>query len=242
MFGKHSAGNQYKDIFDKLSYSNKVLLNEISDNVDRKKLNRIAKQNIATSIAASFLDYQNRNEPLENLLGPDISVFCNKMCENATKASVFEKLLAFIRNAAACSLILSAILLAVSLYKGNGFIIEGIAALQMSGGVLVSALCFPLFSYRDAMHMPGNIIFRRNAISTNGLLSMLGYALLCIVCVVIYKVVFWNFPTVLMVNGFGHFKLNIMAWVIVSAIVFTIFYVLESYTVKQNCDKANYTT
>jgi hypothetical protein len=210
------------------------MLNDISDCIDRKKLNRLAKQKILVSIAESVSDCQNRNESPENLLGTDINAYCDKMCENAPKARFIEKLLAFLRNATAISLFLSVIVLAVCVYKRSSLLIEGVTALQLVGGVLVSALCFPLICYRDAMRMPGNLVIPRNPVSHSNIISMVAYSLLCIVCTVAYALIFWIFPTVPILNGFSFFKLDVMAWVVISAAAFAVFYFLERYAVKRS--------
>ncbi len=239
MYVKHDAGKRYKDIFDSLNYGNKVILNELSDCMDQKSLNRLAKRQILTNAAASVLENQNKNEPTEAPLGADINVYCDRICEDAPKAGFIEKLLAFVRNTAAFSFILSVIVLAISIYNGYGVFPEGIFALKITGVALVSVLCFPLICYRDAMHMPGNLIIPRNAASAGSIISMVAYSLLCIVCTLIYAIVFWVFPSILMTSGFGSFRLDIMAWVITSAAIFAVFIGLERYAVKRNYNMNN---
>ena len=87
----------YNEVFDRLQYQNKAVMNEVFDYLKRKKLNRLAQKQILTEIAEMVLDCQNRDISIDALFEDNRDAFCDRMSETAPPASIAEKILSAVR-------------------------------------------------------------------------------------------------------------------------------------------------
>lgn len=227
----------YTAVFDQLKYHNKLVLNYVTDYFNKKKLNRMARQQILAEIADMVLDYQNRDVPIDTLFGDDREAFCDRLSENAPLASAAERLLAVLRDVAALSLSVSIITVIVSLADGSGMYLSGLRALQIAGGVVLAILYIPLACYKDALHMPNNLVIPSptdNAVQKNMLPLMILYSVVCITGVVLYAIFFWIYPGTLENSGLAAIRLNILIWLLASAVIFISSLFGEISTVTKN--------
>jgi len=226
-----TAGKKrYKDIFSRLVFRNKEKLNEISDNLDSKKLNRFSKTQILSNVADMVLDSQERGKPLDELFEKDLNAYCDKLSENAPRANRTERLLLALRNISAGPLIISVITMAAAVLGDGSASLDGIRALQLAGGAALYILCFPMVSYRDALRNPRNMIFpthSENVAKSRVLPKMILYSALCLAGLIVYGLFFWVYPETLMKLGLDGIEMNMPVLTVVAAAAFLVFLFLE---------------
>lgn len=236
----------YKDVFTQLTDQNKGVLNEIADNIKRKKLNRLAHERILSDVADMVLDCQKRAVPPEQLIGNDRAAFSDELTENAPRARSAEKVLPFIRNLSALFLLVGVIALAVILVHGNSFNLHGYRAMQVIGAAVVALLFFPLVCYHNAVFKPlrpyapvSKNVIKLNAsqINSKSLMARIIYSLVCVAGTIAYVWFFWLNPEKIMTRRMSIIELNVVVWVLLSAAIFIIALIGAKRAVTRNCPR-----
>jgi len=223
---------QYKDIFSRLEYRKKEMLNEISDSLDSRRLNRFAKTRVLINAAGMVLRRQESGDPIDARFEKEVYAYCAKLCENAPRASRTERLLLALRNITAVLLIIFAITTVVGLLDAGTAHLSGIRAMQLAGGAALFILCFPMVSYRDSLRSPFNMVFPThadNVAKSRALPKLLLYSALCIMGLIAYALCFWAYPETLTRLGLDRIVLNMPVLTIACAAVFLAFSFTERY-------------
>ncbi len=238
MDGQKEYKKRYKAAFDRLSYQNKVTMNNVSDYVEDKKLNKLAEQRLMADVADMVLGWQERNEPAEQMIGNDIHEFCDKLCMGAPLESACEKVLSSVRKVTEVFFDVSIVCLAFSLTALKSIYLVGIYSLQITAGMLVAILGSFGILYRGGMYMPVNIIFAKRVPSAGTVVKMIIYSAVSIAIAVAYVIAFiLNYDT-LIGMGLDSIRINVLAFTLVCGAVYLVSFICEKSAIKRgfmNC-------
>ena len=226
----------YNEVFDQLKYQNKVSFNQVSDYIKQKKLNRLSQQQILAELQIWFwtikAEMSQSTRCLETTGMRFVTGFAKKLPRRSRQKSSLRW-----SGMSAVSLLVSIITIIVGLADRSGIYLSGLRALQIAGGVILVIIYLPLACYRDALHMPNNLVIPGpddNAVKKNRMPLMILYSMVCIAGVVLYLIYFWIYPDMLKTSGLAAIRLNILVWVLASAIIFIASWLGEIQTVTNN--------
>lgn len=233
---------QYREIFNRLAYRNKEILNGISDSLDSRKPNRYAKTSVLINAAGMVLRRQESGEPIDAQFEKEVYAYCARLCENSPRASRMERFLLALRNISAVLLFIFAVTTIAGLLNGGSARLSGIRAMQLAGGAALFILCFPMVSYRDSLRNPFNMVFPThadNVAKSRALPKLLLYSALCIMGFIAYALCFWAYPETLTRLGLDRIVLNMPVLTIVCAAVFLALSFTERYFSARNFRYSN---